>query len=788
MDKTKLPVLVLKNIILFPHSEIRLELENDKDKELISLADSYYNKHILIIHPNNELEASIDKTSFPRIGIIGYINMKLDLPNNKTRIVIRGLNRVKVLSYTSEVDGIKVSYFEDIKTPKLSSVEEMAYSRSLIKQTEYYIEHCPTASNSILSDILGVNDIDKITDILTMFIPGTYQRKLEYLNETSPTTRVMMLLDDINMEISVTELEQEIEDKISFELEKTQRDYILNEKIKIMKEELGEGYDKDRETTKLKERLKNSNIPISIKKRLELEIKRYESIPAMSSEIGMVRNYIDTLFSLPWNIYTKDNENLDDAMEKLNKTHYGLEEAKERVIEYLALNQMTKGVNNPIICLVGPPGVGKTTFAKSIASAINRKYTKISVGGISDEADIVGHRRAYIGSSPGKIIEGLKKAGSSNPVFVIDEVDKMTKDIKGDPASSLLEVLDKDQNKYFCDNYIEEEYDLSKVMFILTANYIDQIPIELLDRLEIIEISSYTENEKFNICKNYIIPNGIKSHGLEDANIEFTDDAISKIIKNYTKEAGVRELERKIHTILRKIVKEIIIDKKESLNIIDESIVIKYLGNEKYPDSKNNKYKSEIGIVNAMSYTIYGGDILKIEVDFYKGNGNIVATGSLGEVFIESTKIALSYIKSNYKKFGINYETLENSDIHIHVPEGAIKKDGPSAGIAITTAIISAFTNLKIKNNISMTGEITLRGEVLPVGGLKEKVIGAKKAGVDKIILPSSNKKDIEELDKEIINNLKFIYVDNYLQVFENLTYLNKKKKSTNKILEGQKK
>lgn len=788
MDKTKLPVLVLKNIILFPHSEIRLELENDKDKELISLADSYYNKHILIIHPNNELEASIDKTSFPRIGIIGYINMKLDLPNNKTRIVIRGLNRVKVLSYTSEVDGIKVSYFEDIKTPKLSSVEEMAYSRSLIKQTEYYIEHCPTASNSILSDILGVNDIDKITDILTMFIPGTYQRKLEYLNETSPTTRVMMLLDDINMEISVTELEQEIEDKISFELEKTQRDYILNEKIKIMKEELGEGYDKDRETTKLKEKLKNSNIPISIKKRLELEIKRYESIPAMSSEIGMVRNYIDTLFSLPWNVYTKDNENLDDAMEKLNKTHYGLEEVKERVIEYLALNQMTKGVNNPIICLVGPPGVGKTTFAKSIASAINRKYTKISVGGISDEADIVGHRRAYIGSSPGKIIEGLKKAGSSNPVFVIDEVDKMTKDIKGDPASSLLEVLDKDQNKYFCDNYIEEEYDLSKVMFILTANYIDQIPIELLDRLEIIEISSYTENEKFNICKNYIIPNGVKSHGLEDANIEFTDDAISKIIKNYTKEAGVRELERKIHTILRKIVKEIIIDKKESLNIIDESIVIKYLGNEKYPDSKNNKYKSEIGIVNAMSYTIYGGDILKIEVDFYKGNGNIVATGSLGEVFIESTKIALSYIKSNYKKFGINYETLESSDIHIHVPEGAIKKDGPSAGIAITTAIISAFTNLKIKNNISMTGEITLRGEVLPVGGLKEKVIGAKKAGVDKIILPSSNKKDIEELDKEIINNLKFIYVDNYLQVFENLTYLNKKKKSTNKILEGQKK
>lgn len=769
MNNKKLPVLVLKNIILFPHSEIRLELENDKDKELISLADSYYNKHILIIHPEDALEDSIDKTSFPRIGVIGYINMKLDLPNNRTRIVIRGLDRVKVLSFAEEVEGTKVSPFEEIKKPELSLSEQMAYSRSLIKQTEYYIEHCPNVSNSILSDILGVNDIDKITDILTMFIPGTYERKIEYLNETSATTRAMMLLDDINMEISVTDLEQEIEDRVSFELDKTQREYILNEKIKVMRDELGEGYDKDREVDSLKSKINNPNLPDYVKKKLEVEIKRYEAIPEMSSEIGMLKAYIDTLLALPWGIYTEDNKDLNAAKEMLDSTHYGLFELKDRIIEYLALTQMTNGLNNPIICFVGPPGVGKTTFAKSIADALGRKYIKISVGGVNDEADIVGHRRAYIGSSPGKIIDGIKRTGVSNPVFVIDEIDKMTKDIKGDPASALLEVLDKEQNKYFVDHYVEEQFDLSKVMFILTANYIERIPEELRDRLEIIEISSYTEYEKFNICKNYIIPNGIKKHGLEDYNVTFTDEAIFKIIRNYTKEAGVRELERKVYAIFRKLIKKIVVEKQETLNIIDNGLIKELLGNEIYTDTVNRP-KESIGIVNGMSYTIYGGDILKIEVNFYEGSGKIITTGSLGDVFVESTKIALSYIKSNHKKFGIDYDKLSKSDIHIHVPEGAVKKDGPSAGIAITTAIISAFTDLKISSHISMTGEITLRGDVLPVGGLKEKIIGAKKAGIKKVFLPKDNEEEVKSFDKEITSGIRFVYVENYLQVFENLS------------------
>lgn len=768
MDKTRLPVLILKNIILFPFSEIRLELENMKDKELISLAESYYNKHILIIHPNDEMEDNIDKTSFPRIGIIGYISMKLDLPNNKTRIIIKGLKRVKVLSYVNEVDKVKVSRFEEIKTKKLLPIEQMAYTRSLIKQMEYYIERTPGVSNSILSQILGVNNISKVTDILAVFMPFEYERKLEYLNEVEPTSRVMMLLDDINKEIALVNLEQEIEAKVSYELDKSQKEYILTEKIKAIKEELGESYDKDHEANLLREKLQDTKFPEHVKERLETEIKRYESLSPMSSEIGMVKTYIDTVLSLPWNTYTEDNLDLEKAKEALDKTHYGLKDVKERILEYLALNKLTKGVNNPIICFVGPPGVGKTTFAKSIANATGKKYTKISVGGVNDEAEIVGHRRAYIGSSPGKIIEGMRKAGSSNPVFVIDEIDKMTKDLRGDPASSLLEVLDKEQNKYFADHYLEEEYDLSKVMFILTANYLDQIPYELADRLEIIEIASYTEDEKFNICKNYIIPNNIESHGLKKENITFTEDAILKIIRNYTKEAGVRELERMVCLILRKVAKEIVMGSSNELNIIDKFKVVEYLGSEKYL-LKENDDREQVGVVNAMSYTIVGGDILKIEVNYFKGNGNIIMTGFLGDVFRESAQLALSYIKSNATKFKIDYKLLEENDIHVHVPYGAVKKDGPSAGIAITTAIISALTGIKVKNNISMTGEITLRGEVLPVGGLKEKIIGARKALIKTIYLPLENKNEVLELEKELNSNLKYIFVKEYEEIYKKI-------------------
>lgn len=768
MVETCLPVLVLRNIILFPQSEIRIELENDKDKELISLAESYYNKHILVVHPNDMFSENISVDDYPKIGVLGYINMKLDLPNNKTRIVIRGLNRVQVKNYEKS-DSFVTSVIDEIHYKKLDKYEEIAFSRSLIKQVEYYIEQNPNMSNSVLSQILGINDIDKITDVLVMSIPGTYERKLEYLNEVDPTNRVMMLLEDINQELKIIKLEQRIEEKVNTNIEKSQRDFILQEKIKAIKEELGVSYDKDTEIDSIRSKMDSISLPDKVRERLNIEISRYEATSMSSPEIGMIKTYIDTILSLPWNKKTIDNKDLNKAMSVLDSSHFGLNEVKIRIIEYLALLQMNNNTNSPIICLVGPPGVGKTTFAKSVADAMNRCFTKVSVGGINDESDIIGHKRAYIGSSCGKIIQGMKKAGSSNPVFVIDEIDKMTKDIKGDPASTLLEVLDKEQNKNFCDNYIEEEFDLSNVMFICTANYIDRIPLELLDRLEIIEMSSYTEYEKLNICKKHIIPKGIKEYNLEDVMIEFTDDAILKIIRDYTKEAGVRELERLILSILRKIIKNMIMLNNQSINIIDNGMVVHYLGKEKYSYHHKDS-KALVGVVNGMSYTIFGGDILKIEVNYFKGHGSVITTGQLGDVFIESAKIALSYIKSNYKYFGVDYSVLEENDIHIHVPEGAIRKDGPSAGTALTTAIISAITKRKIPSNIAMTGEITLRGEILAIGGLKEKIIGAKRAGVTKVYLPSSNEKDLEEIEDYIKEGIKFIFVSNYKELYKDLT------------------
>ena len=768
MVETCLPVLVLRNIILFPQSEIRIELENDKDKELISLAESYYNKHILVVHSNDMFSENISVDDYPKIGVLGYINMKLDLPNNKTRIVIRGLNRVQVKNYEKS-DSFVTSVIDEIHYKKLDKYEEIAFSRSLIKQVEYYIEQNPNMSNSVLSQILGINDIDKITDVLVMSIPGTYERKLEYLNEVDPTNRVMMLLEDINQELKIIKLEQRIEEKVNTNIEKSQRDFILQEKIKAIKEELGVSYDKDTEIDSIRSKMDSISLPDKVRERLNIEISRYEATSMSSPEIGMIKTYIDTILSLPWNKKTIDNKDLNKAMSVLDSSHFGLNEVKIRIIEYLALLQMNNNTNSPIICLVGPPGVGKTTFAKSVADAMNRCFTKVSVGGINDESDIIGHKRAYIGSSCGKIIQGMKKAGSSNPVFVIDEIDKMTKDIKGDPASTLLEVLDKEQNKNFCDNYIEEEFDLSNVMFICTANYIDRIPLELLDRLEIIEMSSYTEYEKLNICKKHIIPKGIKEYNLEDVMIEFTDDAILKIIRDYTKEAGVRELERLILSILRKIIKNMIMLNNQSINIIDNGMVVHYLGKEKYSYHQKDS-KALVGVVNGMSYTIFGGDILKIEVNYFKGHGSVITTGQLGDVFIESAKIALSYIKSNYKYFGVDYSVLEENDIHIHVPEGAIRKDGPSAGTALTTAIISAITKRKIPSNIAMTGEITLRGEILAIGGLKEKIIGAKRAGVTKIYLPSSNEKDLEEIEDYIKEGIKFIFVSNYKELYKDLT------------------
>ena len=763
--KISLPVLLLKDMVLFPHSEIRLEFETDNDKKLFSLVESYYDNKIIVINPIDSLEVDPEIEELPLCGIQAEVKMKLDMPNGKTRIILTGINRVKVHNYNKE-DNIYEAVISTILPEELTIKEEMAYIRALTKHVEVYVKEIPYVSNTIISQITGINNINKMADIVASFLPVDYDRKKEYIEVSSSTSRIKMILDDINRDIEILKLEKEIESNVESGLVDREKEFVLREKLKIIKQELGEDNDTDIEI--LRRKLEELSCPLKVREKLEYEINRYASLNAVSPEVGMLRGYIDWLLSLPWNNYTKDRNDLKKVREILDSTHNGLDDIKDRIIEYLAVKENTNSLRSPIICLVGAPGVGKTSLAKSIAESLNRRVTKISVGGVNDEAEIVGHRRSYVGSSPGLIIQGMKKAGVTNPVFIIDEIDKMTKDIKGDPASSLLEVLDKEQNHAFTDHYIEEEFDLSECLFIATANYIDRIPDELKDRLEIIEISSYTEFEKVNIAKNHLIKNQIKEHNIPINRIKFTDESILILIRNYTKEAGIRELDRVIASIIRKIVKEIIVDKSTSTYIIDEKTIEKFLGIKKYLHN-NNIVKNKIGVVNALSYTPYGGDIIPIEVCMFEGKGDFILTGSLGEVMQESARIALSYIKANAKEFNIDLKKIENKDIHIHIPDGNIPKDGPSAGIALTTSLISLFTNQNVDSTISMTGEITLTGEVLLVGGLKEKIIGASRAQLKKVFIPTENEADLKEISKSITENIEFILVDNYMQVFKNI-------------------
>ena len=762
------PILIMRNMMIFPSSEARIELVEKTDKDIIKIASNFYDNEILIVNLDDKLEQEPRLNELSNYGILGKIKMKIEMPNGKSRVVIEGLRRVIITNYLKESDMI-IGNMKDIQEDELTLKENNAYVKTLIKKTENYIENVPYISNGILSKITGITDVEILTDIIAIFLPLDYERKLEYIREASVKKRVSMILEDINNDLEILELEQDIESKVSASLEKSQKEFILKEKIKIIKEELGEGYNPDQEIDALKEKAKKLKAPKKIKDRLEKEINKYEAGNQLSPEMTMISSYIDWLLNLPWEKTTEDEKDLKKVAKKLDETHYGLKLVKERIIEYLAVKQKKKSLRSPILCLVGPPGVGKTTMAKSIAKALNRNQTKVSLGGVRDEAEIVGHRRTYVGSLPGLIIQGMKKAASKNPVFIIDEIDKMTKDIKGDPASALLEVLDKEQNSSFVDHYIEEEFDLSEVMFIATANYIEQIPNELRDRLEIVDISSYTEYEKLDIAKNYLIPNLLKEHGLTDKEVMIEDEAILQIIRNYTKESGVRELDRLIANIFRKIVKEIIFDKsnKKTYNLNSKAIE-KYLGIKKYSYNENEN-KKRVGVVNGLAYTVFGGDILPIEANMYKSKDDLILTGSLGDVLKESARIALSYIKSNAKEFKINLDKLDEMVIHINVPEAATPKDGPSAGTALTTTLISLIKNKEVNSDICMTGEITLRGHVLPIGGLKEKLIGAYRARMKKVFIPKDNIKDLEEVPEEIKDNLEIIPVALYSEIYKNI-------------------
>lgn len=765
--KINLPVLILRGIVLLPNNDIRLEFDNSTSKNIIDVSEMFHDSNILVISNPDLIEEEPDLKNLPKLGVIAKINNRMDLPNGKTRVVISGIRRARVheLLNTNKQFDIMESIVSNIENIKIDPNEENILVKKLCRELEKFVKVVPTMSNSLLATISTINNLSKLTDIVAPFLPLSLNRLNEYLLENDSKKRCEYLLSDIYRETQMYEIEKEIDLKVKQGIDESQKEFILREKIKTIKEELGDTNSKDIEIDIIREKISNLNIPQKVEERIENELKKYELLSSLSPETSVVKNYIDWLVSLPWNTYTEDNKNLKEVKEKLDKTHYGLEKIKKRIIEHLAVKQMSSDIKSPIICLVGPPGVGKTSLANSIAKAINRNFVKISVGGINDEAEIIGHRKTYLGSSPGRIIQMMKKAKSSNPVFLIDEVDKMTKDIKGDPASALLEVLDPEQNKTFSDNYIEEEFDLSKVMFILTANHLENIPEELRDRLEIININGYTEYEKLDICKKHIIKKSLKEHGLTKELINFSDEVILKIIRNYTKEAGVRELTRQIDTVIRKIVTSIVVNniKVNELNITLDNLE-QYLGKEKYHVSNINN-DSKVGVVNGLAYTNYGGDVLPIEVTYFKGNGELKLTGSLGNVMKESALIALDYIKSNAKKFDINYDKLVQNDIHIHVPEGAIPKDGPSAGIALTTALISAFTDKLVSSKLAFTGEITLRGEVLKIGGLKEKCIGAYRNNIEKIVIPYDNESDLDEIPKEIKEKIKFVTVKNYEEV-----------------------
>ncbi len=773
MEKMNLPVLLLRDMVLLPYNELRLEFDKSMNQTIIDSAILFHSSYLFLVEASDPLEEEPKINELSRIGVVAKITHKMELPNGKMRVVLEGVKRSKVVEYLNfnKVDENLEVIITDFEQIENDSKLEFAMAHKLIQEMEQYCKVLPYASNSILGFLHDTKDLGKMTDLIAPYLQVTTNRLQNYLNEISSLERSYFILKDIAQELELFEIEKSIDSKVKQQLDLNQKEFLLREKIKLLKEEIGDTSTKEKEVIELTEQANKLKASPEIKERLLSEIKRYESLNQMSPEINIVRTYIDWLLELPWEKMTIDNDDLNDVREKLDATHNGLESVKTRIIEYLAVKQMTASLKSPILCLVGPPGVGKTSLAFSIATAMHRNFVKMSVGGVRDEAEIIGHRKAYVGANPGRIIRSIKKAGSKNPVFLIDEIDKMNRDYQGDPASVLLEILDPEQNQYFSDNYLEEDFDLSKVMFITTANYIEDIPEALKDRLEIINLSGYTEYEKIDIVKNHLLPKICKEHGVNVAGIDFKEDAILKVIHNYTKEAGVRELERQMSTIIRKIV-TMIVEKRMFVNkfIIDVKKVSQFLGKEKY--TRGNMRLNGPGVVNGLAYTYAGGDILPIEVTYFKGTGNLVLTGSLGEVMKESAIIALDYIKSNYKYFGIEYDKLIKNDIHIHVPEGAIPKDGPSAGTALTTAIISAFTGKKISKTIAMTGEITLRGNVLPIGGLKEKSIGAHRGGVKTIFIPEENERDLEDIPMEIRNDITYITVKNYKEIQKILNHM----------------
>lgn len=757
-----LPLIPLRGLTLFPYMVLHFDVGREKSIQALDAA-MMENQEILLVTQKDARLEEPGADDIYEVGTVCTIRQLLKLPGNTVRVLVEGNARGRVLAMEQAEPYFRAK-LEEIETiADVSEAEKEALVRSVKEAFDDFIKMSGNMPPEALITMEDMNDSNRFSDMVSAYMNLKLEEKQELLEAVSLKKRLERLLVLIKDELEILKIERKIGSKVKSNIDKSQRDYYLREQIRAIQEELGEEDETQKEITRYKNRINKAKLPKEAKERALYELDRLKNSGPYSSEGGIIRTYIDWILDLPWNQSTKDNNDITRAREILDAEHYGLKDVKDRIIEYLAVKATKDSIRGPILCLVGPPGVGKTSIAKSVAHALERNFVRMSLGGVRDEAEIRGHRRTYLGAIPGRIIYGMRQAKSNNPLFLLDEVDKMAQDFRGDPADALLEVLDSEQNNTFRDHYMELEYDLSKVMFITTANNLDTIPRPLLDRMELIEVSGYTYEEKLNIAKRHLVPKQLKEHGLEKKEIKFTDEAIKTIIDGYTLESGVRNLERNIASVIRKGIARLLETKRKTMTI-NPTVVEEFLGHPKFTYDKADQ-EDKIGVVTGLAWTPYGGDILPIEVQVMEGTGRLELTGSLGEVMKESAKAAYSYIRSHAKEFQVPDDFYKTKDIHIHVPEGATPKDGPSAGITMATAMVSALGNKKVSHEIAMTGEITLTGRVLPIGGLREKSLAAYRAGIRKIIIPKKNEVDLEKIPASIKADMTFVPVTTISEV-----------------------
>lgn len=761
-DKRRtIPLLPLRGILVFPYMIIHLDV--GREKSISALEEAMVQDRLIMLATQKDAQ---NDTPQPEdifsVGTVAEIKQLLKLPGGTIRVLVEGLYRGKIEEFTSfdPYYQVQISEFVEVEQ-KTAEIE--ALTRTAINQFEQWVKLSKKIPPETLVSVVVVEEPGRLTDLIASHLSLKIEDKQILLEAVGITERLERLCEILGREMEILELEKKIHVRVRKQMEKTQKEYYLREQLKAIQKELGEKDDRTAEVEEYRQRVKEQNLPKEVSEKINKEIDRLEKMPPMVAESGVIRTYLDWLLALPWNIETEDRLDISVAEEILDEDHYGLEKVKERILEYLSIRKLTEKMKGPILCLVGPPGVGKTSLARSIARAMERKFVRVSLGGVRDEAEIRGHRRTYVGALPGRIIQGMRTVGSKNPVFLLDEIDKMSADFRGDPSSALLEVLDPEQNNTFSDHYVELPYDLSRVLWVVTANVMHNIPRPLLDRMEVITIAGYTEEEKAEIAKRYLIPKQTADHGLTAKQISLSEGTIQKIIRDYTREAGVRSLERNIANLCRKAARKIVQDQGPVIKITAQNLHT-FLGAPKYRHTQAEQ-TSQVGVATGLAWTEVGGEVLSVEISTMKGKGKLTLTGQLGDVMQESAQAGFSYIRSRAKELGIEEDFHEKLDIHIHLPEGAIPKDGPSAGITMATAVASALTGKPVRSDVAMTGEITLRGRVLPVGGIKEKVLAAHRVGIKKIMLPKENKRDIDEIPANVKRSLEFILVEHMDEV-----------------------